>query len=113
MAQPSHEAPPCRRPAVVRRRRRLPWADLLYRVLGIDALRCDDCGGRYERIADIRDPDIAAAILRALGLPDTPLPILPARPPPDDARPDPCDDDPHDDPGDWEQDDLGDLDRTA
>ena len=51
-------------------RRRLPWAELLYRVLarmaapsahfvhGVDALRCDDCGGRYEHIADIRDPEV-------------------------------------------------------
>jgi hypothetical protein len=106
---PSHDARPSR-PKPSRRRRRLPWADLLYRVFGIDALRCDDCGSRYEHIADIRDPEAAAAILRALGMPDTPLPIVPARPPPDDDAPDP-DPDPasdhcDDEPAHWEQDEI-------
>lgn len=109
---PGEDHRPC--PAnPTRRRRRLPWDELLYRVFGVDSLRCDDCGGRYEHVADIRDPEVAAAILRALGLPDTPLPILPARPPPGDTdashdpTTDPEADRSDDEPADWEHDEIG------
>ncbi len=110
---PLHDTPPadsplpCQGRPPPRRRRTLPWADLLYRVFGIDALRCDECGGAYRRIAEIRDSEVAATILRWLALPDTALPIVPARPPPDedafDADDDADDDDDDDDPKDWQQ----------
>jgi len=61
---------------------RIPWADLLWRVFRIDATRCP-CGGTFEPIAEIHDPDVIVAILDCLGLPSTPKPIAPARPPPD------------------------------
>ena len=66
-------------------------------------MRCDECGGAYRRIAEIRDSEVAATILRWLALPDAPLPIVPARPPPDeDAFDADADADAHD-PKDWQQ----------
>jgi len=41
-----------------------------------------ECGGTFRAISEIHDPEVAEAILEALGLPSTPLPIAPARPPP-------------------------------
>jgi len=62
---------------------RIPWADLMYRALGIDVRRCD-CGGKFELIAEIHDPDVIRAILASMGLPTDPLPVTQPRPPPDD-----------------------------
>jgi len=62
---------------------RIPWADLIYRAFGLDVRRCD-CGGRFELIAEIHDPDVIRAILASMGLPTEPLHVTPARPPPDD-----------------------------
>ncbi len=76
------------------------------RSFGIDALRCDDCGGRYRRVAEIRDRQVAAAILRWLGLPDTPLPITQARPPPHEVLG-------RDHPGDPDDCDQGEIDWAA
>jgi len=76
--------PSCRTPkgpGRTRRGRRLPWDQLIHRVFGADALACE-CGGTLSAIAEIHDPEVAEAILKALGLPSTPLPIAPARPPP-------------------------------
>ncbi len=64
------------------RRRRLAWAALMMRVFGEDVLRCDECGGRLRLIAHIEEPAVVVRILRHLGLPTTPPPIHPARPPP-------------------------------
>jgi hypothetical protein len=65
-------------------RGRIPWADLLLRAFGIDVRQCD-CGARFELIAEIHDPEVIRAILASMGLPVDPLPITPARPPPDNA----------------------------
>ncbi|MFN9703419.1 MAG: transposase, partial [Planctomycetota bacterium] len=46
------------------RRQRLPWADLLRRVFGIDVLVCPKCAGPRRVLAAIHDP---AAIARVLG----------------------------------------------
>jgi len=76
--------PACRTPkgpGRTRRGRRLPWDQLVYRVFGADALACE-CGGTFRAIAEIHDPEVAKVVLDALGLPSTPLPIAPARPPP-------------------------------
>ena len=40
------------------------------------------CGEPLRAIADIDDPETIKAILDAEGLPSTPLPVAPARPPP-------------------------------
>lgn len=53
-------------PVAPRRPARMGWADLLRRVWNIDALRCDDCGGRLRPIAVVHDPDAITAILAAL-----------------------------------------------
>ena len=63
------------------RRDRRRFADLLFRTFGIDLFRCR-CGGRYRELAQIRDPDVASRILESIGLRPHPLPIAPARPPP-------------------------------
>jgi len=55
----------------------------MYRAFGIDVRRCD-CGGRFELIAEIHDPDAIRAILTSMALPPDPLPVTPARPPPED-----------------------------
>jgi len=76
--------PACRNPQGLgrtRKGRRLPWSELLFRVFGVLALICD-CGAPLRAIADIDDPEAIKAILDAEGLPSTPLPVAPARPPP-------------------------------
>jgi hypothetical protein len=50
------------------RRRRLPWADLLRRVFGIDVLVCPQCAGPRRVLAAIHDPAAIARVLGALGL---------------------------------------------
>jgi hypothetical protein len=57
-------------------------ADLLKRTMGLDALACPRCGGRLEPIVEILEPGAVAKILRSMGLPDSPPPVSPARPPP-------------------------------
>jgi len=50
------------------RRQRLPWADLLRRVFGIDVLVCPKCAGPRRVLAAIHDPAAIARVLAALGL---------------------------------------------
>jgi hypothetical protein len=66
---------------------RIPWAELLRRVFAVDALRCTHCSGRRRVIAVIQDPVPVRAILRHLGLDPEPIPIAPARSPPELAFP--------------------------
>ena len=47
--------------------RRKTWAQLLVRVCGVDALRCERCGGRMRIIAWITDPEVIERILRHVG----------------------------------------------
>jgi hypothetical protein len=62
------------------RPRRLPWAQLLKRVLNIDVLACP-CGGRREIIAFVTDPAVINKILLHLHLPSAPpRSCLPAHP---------------------------------
>jgi hypothetical protein len=65
------------------RKRRLPWAQLLKRVLNVDALTCRKCKGRMDVLAFITDPDVVQKILKHLGLPFKPPKIAPARRPVD------------------------------
>lgn len=58
--------------------RRIAWADLLKRVLGVDALRCPGCAGRMRLIAAITEPDVARQILECLSLPPRAPPLTPA-----------------------------------
>jgi hypothetical protein len=53
--------------AYVKARRRT-WARLLFRVYGVDALRCGRCGGRMRIIAFISEPSVVEQILRHVGL---------------------------------------------
>ena len=69
---------------------RLPWADLLRRVHGIDINVCAHCGGRLRVIAYIDQPDVVKKILDHLGLPST----FPPRGPPRPRPPPPPDEDP-------------------
>ena len=66
--------------------RRLPWADLLQRVFGIDALRCE-CGKSMRVLAAITDPTMARHILACIGLPQRAPPLAPARTPADPSEP--------------------------
>src|SRR5207248_4975136 len=51
------EAPPRRPPALERSTPyRLPWAELLRRVVLVDALECPRCHGRMRVVAAITDP---------------------------------------------------------
>jgi len=64
-------------------RRRLPWAQLLRRLLDVDALACPRCSTRSRPVAMavlafLTDPDVIAKILRHLGLPTCPPPLTPA-----------------------------------
>jgi len=64
---------------------RLPWAELLKRVFAIDALTCPWCGGPRKLIALLTDGLVVRLILSHLGLPTEPLPLAPARAPPEPA----------------------------
>ena len=65
---------------------RLPWADLLRRVHGIDVRRCGHCGGPLRVLAYLTDPGTLRKILEHLGLPWT---LPPRGPPPSPPRPPP------------------------
>ena len=43
------------------------WATLLQRVWGVDALKCEGCGGRMKFIAVIKDRAVIERILKHLG----------------------------------------------
>jgi hypothetical protein len=60
-------------------RARLGWAQLLYRVLFLDALLCTKCGGRMKVLAFLSDPAVVARILQHLKIPATAPPLSPAR----------------------------------
>jgi len=66
----------------VSRPRRLSWAALLRRVLGLDVLLCDRCGGPRKVVAFVTDPIELARICDSLGVPSQPPPLAPARSPP-------------------------------
>jgi len=66
-------------------RYRIPWAQLLERVFGTDVLACPKCPGRMEIIALLEKPCAVRAILRHLGLRDSPLPVTRSRGPPQPA----------------------------
>jgi len=61
---------------------RFSWADLLKRVFAKDVLKCPRCGSRRHMLAAISDGRTIRRILAHLGLPTEPLPIAPAREPP-------------------------------
>ncbi len=67
------------------RPRRLGWAQLLRRVLDVDALTCPKCATSMTVIAFLTDPTVLSRILDHLGLPSSPPPIAPVRSPLDDA----------------------------
>jgi len=63
-----------------RRRHRVPWAELLLRVLFVDALSCPRCSTPLVVLAFLSDPPVTAKILRHLDLPATAPPLVPAEP---------------------------------
>ena len=70
--------------ARARVRRRLPWAQLLRRLLHVDALSCPQCSTRARSVpmvvlAFLTDPDVVGRILRHLGLPACAPALAPAR----------------------------------
>jgi hypothetical protein len=67
-------------PGSTRPPRRLPWADLLKRVFGIEALQCE-CGESMRVIAAITEPAVAKRILECMRLPPRAPPLEPARTP--------------------------------
>ena len=71
------------RPTV--RARRLGWAQLLHRVLRVDALTCPKCATSMTIIAFLTDPPVLSRILDHLGLPSSPPPLAPARSPLDEV----------------------------
>ena len=62
----------------------IPWADLLKRTFGVDALRCPRCSGRFQIRAVVRGAWVAGKLLGVLGLPAEQQRLLPARGPPSD-----------------------------
>ncbi|MBU1698605.1 MAG: hypothetical protein KJ831_00520 [Candidatus Eisenbacteria bacterium] len=66
-------------------RRRVPWAQLLRRLLHVDALACPRCSTSAETVpmvvlAFLTNPQVVGKILRHLGLADTAPALSPARP---------------------------------
>jgi hypothetical protein len=68
-------------PAV--RPRRLPWASLLMRSLGVSGLECPRCQSQMLLLALITAPRVVTKILDHLRIPSTPPPLAQARPPPE------------------------------
>jgi len=68
-------------PAPPPRRRRTPWAELLRRVLDVDALKCPQCATPMVVLAFLTDARVVARILTHLGLPTAPPPLARARDP--------------------------------
>jgi len=60
-------------------RRRLAWAQLLRRVLLVDALSCPRCLAPMVVLALISEPAVVRRILDHLGLPSSPPPLAPPR----------------------------------
>jgi hypothetical protein len=56
----------------------LRGAELLKRVFGVEALRCE-CGHSMRVIAAMTEPTVAKAILKCMGLPPRAPPLTPAR----------------------------------
>jgi hypothetical protein len=84
--------------------RRLPWADLLKRVFGVDALRCQ-CGNSMRVLAAITDLAVARRVLTCMALPARAPPLNPARAPSSAPAPwleAPAEDFDQTPPGDWE-----------
>jgi hypothetical protein len=50
------------------RERYLSWAQLMARTRAVDVLRCARCGGEMELLAFVTEPNLAAEVLRRLGL---------------------------------------------
>ena len=46
---------------------RIDWASLLWRVWGVDAMRCPGCGGRMKMIAALTERAAIVRILEHLG----------------------------------------------
>jgi len=61
---------------------RLEWAALIKRTFASEVLVCARCGGRCRVIAVIEEVNVVKKVLAHLGLPPVPLPIAPARGPP-------------------------------
>ena len=61
------------------RPRRLPWASLLMRSLGVSGLECPRCQSQMVLLALITAPQVVVKILDHLRLPSTPPPLAPAR----------------------------------
>ena len=68
--------------ATARPSARIPWALLLQRTWGADLLTCGNCGGKRRVVACVFSTLVTAEILSHLGLPAHPLPLAPARDPP-------------------------------
>jgi hypothetical protein len=58
---------------------RIPWAELLAKVYGIDVLACPECGSRMKLVAFIAEPTVAKRILEHLGLDSTGPPLTAPR----------------------------------
>jgi hypothetical protein len=76
---PAQQAAPRPAPSTrLRRPRRLPWADLLKRIFGVEALRCE-CGHSMRVLAAITEPKVAKRILECMRLPPRAPPLTPTR----------------------------------
>ena len=104
-SQGSAPTPPLRPHRVLfSRARRLPWADLLKRVFGVNALRCQ-CGNSMRVLAAITDLAVARRVLTCMALPARAPPLNPARAPSSAPAPwleAPAEDFDQTPPGDWE-----------
>jgi hypothetical protein len=61
---------------------RVPWAPLLWRVLGLDVLKCERCSGRMRIVTAVTSKVEVARILESMELPTEAPSFHAARPPP-------------------------------
>jgi len=69
-------------PLLPSRPKRIPWAELLKRTMGIDVHTCPHCGGPMRLVQMVKDKPIIDKILTHLNLPTQPPTVAAARPPP-------------------------------
>ncbi|HLG42307.1 MAG TPA: transposase, partial [Planctomycetota bacterium] len=62
----------------------IPWAELLEKTFGVDALECPRCGHRMRVVAFITEPRVIGRILRSMGI--APPPHSAGADPPDRAE---------------------------
>ena len=78
----AHDGQAPTQPPGGKRRRVLPWAELMKRVFMVDVLACPRCGSSMSIISVLKDPEVVEKFLVCLGISPTPMVPAQSRAPP-------------------------------